>query len=174
MCIRDRIDTVDLDGTSKSVCLLTFPETAPITGDVSLDNSAIYALNGAVFVGNGINADGTDAGADGVLNISAGTTIVGTAGAGYTNATAWVASLGSSVSDSDVDYLVVKPGSKLNISGSASAPVVMTGASDLTGEVTDGAEAQWGGLVVSGLATQNNCNVADLGTAACTASGEVA
>ena len=51
-------------------------------------------------------------------------------------------------------------------------PVVMTGASDLTGEVNDGAESQWGGLVISGLATQNNCNIDDIGTAACTAEGE--
>jgi hypothetical protein len=106
------------------------------------------------------------------LTIEAGTTIVGTAGAGFEGATSFVASLGDSVSDSDVDYLVVSPNSQLNVNGTASAPVIMTGASDLTGEVTDGAEAQWGGLVISGLATQNNCNEADLGTAACTAEGE--
>ena len=106
------------------------------------------------------------------MTIEAGTTIVGTAGAGFEGATSFVASLGDSVSDSDVDYLVVSPNSQLNVNGTASAPVIMTGASDLTGEVTDGAEAQWGGLVISGLATQNNCNEADLGTAACTAEGE--
>ena len=109
-----------------------------------------------------------------MLNISEGTTIIGSAGANYENATALVASFDDSlvVSDTDVDYLVVSPGSKLNINGSSSMPVIMTGASDLTGEVTDGAQSQWGGLVISGLATHNNCNEADLGTAACTAEGE--
>ena len=67
---------------------------------------------------------------------------------------------------------MVSPGSQLNISGSSTMPVVMTGASDLTGEVNDGAQSQWGGLVISGLATQNNCNIDDIGTAACTAEGE--
>jgi hypothetical protein len=154
------------------VCILTFPSTAPIASDVTLSSDAIFALNGAVFVGAGINADGSSAGDNGSLTIEAGTTVVGTAGAGFENATSFVASLGESVSDSDVDYLVVSPNSQLNVNGTASAPVIMTGASDLTGEVTDGAEAQWGGLVISGLAAQNNCNEADLGTAACTAEGE--
>ena len=36
----------------------------------------------------------------------------------------------------------------------------LVGKKDDIEEVTDGAEAQWGGLVISGLATQNNCNVA--------------
>ena len=171
------VNTQDFDGVSKKVCVLTFPDSAPITGDVTLSNDAIYALNGAVFVGNGIGEDGTDAGDDGNLTIEAGTTIVGTAGAGFEDATAWVEAVNAGaadveVSDSDVDYMVVKPGSNIFVEGTASAPVIMTGVSDLTGEVRAGSEAQWGGFVVSGLATQNNCNEADLGTAACVANGE--
>ena len=128
---------------------MSYPSTAPLTGDVELDNNFIYALNGPVFVGNGINADGSDAGEDGVLSIDAGTTIIGTQSGGYSAAASLVSSLGSDVSDTDTDYLVITPGSKLNVSGTSSAPVIMTGVSDLTGEVTNSAEAQWGGLVIS-------------------------
>jgi len=71
------------------------------------------------------------------LTIPAGTTVFGKAGA---------------------DYLVVTRGSRLNVNGTASSPVIMTSIEDVQGTVdplTD--RGQWGGLVINGFAPINDC-----------------
>ena len=119
-----------------------------------------YVMKGKLVVG-----DGTDAGAQ-YLQIDPGVTI-------YSDS---VAGEGAST---DLDYVIVPVYSKMLANGAPGAPVTFTtsrevrtsGSSD-SSTLNDNITADWGGLVFNGLAYQNKCNFADLGSAACTASGE--
>ena len=77
----------------------------------------------------------------------------------------------------EYDAIVVPTFSKIMANGAPGAPVTMTSGREVRYPSGDNAvsvstSSDWGGLVINGLATQNNCNEADLGTAACTADGE--
>lgn len=97
------------------------------TTDLTLTAGNIYALSGAVFIGND-NADNA------TLTIPAGVTVYGRSGG---------------------DYLVVSRGSKIEAHGTASAPITFTSSQDLTGEATG--PGQWGGMVLLGNAPSNKC-----------------
>lgn len=121
--------------------------TGTITENLTLSSANGYALDGAVFVGE-------DGGGNATLTVPAGTTLFGKAGQ---------------------DYLVVSRGSRLNVFGSATEPVVMTSIQDITGNVDPvNDRGQWGGLVINGSAPINDCidGTAVGGTAACQKSGE--
>ena len=94
----------------------------------TMDATKTYKLSGAFVVQSG-----------GTLTIPAGTRIEASA---------------TSASDADVRYIAVAQGAKINVNGTAAAPVVMT-------SVIKEAEA-WGGLVVCGYAPTNK---ADSGSA---------
>lgn len=121
--------------------------TGTVTENLTLTAENGYALEGPVFVGE-------DGGANVALTIPAGTTVFGKAGE---------------------DYLVISRGSRLNATGTASSPVIMTSIQDVQGTVnplTD--RGQWGGLVINGFAPINDCidATATGGTAGCEKSGE--
>ena len=99
-----------------------------LTQEIKLSNDAYWILDGRVAVGND-NADQT------TLYIQAGTTIVGQTGD---------------------DFLVVRRGSKIEATGTAQAPIVMTSIQDVTGGTTG--IGQWGGLVILGNAPVNLCD----------------
>ena len=96
---------------------------ATITGNMHLPNNATYLINGKTAVGGGRNAN------PGTLTIEPGTTIQG---------------IGQGI-----DYLVVQPGSKLYAEGTATAPIIFTGPTDVPGS--------WAGLVLAGNAVNNSC-----------------
>lgn len=100
-------------------CIL--PQT--ITGNLSLPNNATYLINGKTTVGGGRNTQ------PGTLTIEPGTIVQG---------------IGQGI-----DYLVVQPGSKLYAEGTASAPIIFTGPTDVPGS--------WAGLVLAGNAVNNSC-----------------
>ena len=98
-----------------------------ITSDLTLTSGNLYALDGAVFVGN-------DKADSATLTIEAGTTIFGRSGN---------------------DYLVVSRDSKIEALGSASKPITFTSSQDVNGEATS--SGQWGGMVILGNAPSNKC-----------------
>jgi hypothetical protein len=98
-----------------------------ITNDLTLTSNNLYALNGPVFVGEDKDNSAT-------LSIEAGTTIFGRTGG---------------------DYLVVSRDSKIEASGSQSAPITFTSSEDIAGEATGA--GQWGGIVILGNAQSNKC-----------------
>lgn len=100
-------------------CIL--PQT--ITGNLSLPNNATYLINGKTTVGGGRNTQ------PGTLTIEPGTIVQG---------------IGQGI-----DYLVVQPGSKLYAEGTATAPIIFTGPTDVPGS--------WAGLVLAGNAVNNSC-----------------
>ncbi len=121
--------------------------TGTITENLTLNAENGYALDGAIFVGE-------DGGANVALTIPAGTTIFG---------------------KTAEDYLVVTRGSRLNVNGTATEPVIMTAIEDVQGSVNpDTDRGLWGGLVINGFAPINDCidATATGGTAACEKSGE--
>lgn len=121
--------------------------TGTITENLTLTAGIGYALDGAVFVGE-------DNGANVSLTIPAGTTLFGKSG---------------------TDYMVVTRGSRLNATGTASEPIVMTSIEDVQGTVDPiNDRGQWGGLVINGLAPINDCidATATGGSASCEKSGE--
>ena len=94
---------------------------------VTLTNDTVWALEGPVIVGDDNENSVT-------LEIEPGTIIFGRSGA---------------------DYLVVSRGSKIESTGSATDPVIMTSYNDVIGaEVGPG---QWGGLVILGNAPSTKC-----------------
>lgn len=98
-----------------------------ITSDLTLTANNIYALSGAVFVGD-------DKANSATLTIEAGTTIFGREGS---------------------DYLVVSRDSTIEAEGSASMPITFTSNQDVTGSPTGA--GQWGGIVLLGNAQSNKC-----------------
>ncbi len=121
--------------------------TGEITTNLTLTPGIGYALEGAVFVGDG-------AGNNGSLTIPAGTRVFGKAGE---------------------DYLVVSRGSRINALGSASEPIIMTSIQDIQGTVDPlTSRGQWGGVVINGFAPINDCIDATAagGSASCEKSGE--
>ena len=115
--------------TDKPVYQLAADTT--FTADVSLTNDAHWLIKGRTAVGND-NADSA------TLYIQRGTTVFG--------------------EDGD-DFLVVRRGSKMEASGTATLPITFTSSEDITGgETTIG---QWGGLVILGNAPTNLCNTGD-------------
>ncbi|XQW84047.1 hypothetical protein ACOYR1_12970 [Thalassotalea piscium] len=98
-----------------------------ITSDLTLTANNIYALNGAVFVGE-------DKANSAILTIEAGTMIYGRSGS---------------------DYLVVSRDSQIQANGSATKPITFTSQQDITGGET--ASGQWGGIVLLGNAKSNKC-----------------
>jgi hypothetical protein len=111
-------------GTSRIEALpRTCQLPATITGNLHLPNNATYVIAGKTSVGGGRNSN------PGVLSIEPGTMIQG---------------LGQ-----QIDYLVVQPGSKIYAEGTATAPIIFTGPTDVPGS--------WAGLVLAGNAVNNSC-----------------
>ena len=123
-----------------------------IIGELTVPKAAgtVYAINGAVHVGEDMGGDGAapKAGArEGILNIEAGVTLYASAGP---------------------DALVVNRGSKIYALGTAEEPIIMTAKIDVEGGATAETEGRWGGLVLAGRAPVNTC-IGDFqpGTAQC-------
>ena len=94
---------------------------------ITLTNDTVWALEGPVIIGDDNENSVT-------LEIEPGTIIFGRSGA---------------------DYLVISRGSKIESTGSATDPVIMTSYNDVVGaEVGPG---QWGGLVILGNAPSTKC-----------------
>jgi hypothetical protein len=102
-------------------------DDADASGVVTLTNDTVWAIEGALFVGND-NADSV------TLEIEEGTIIFGRSGS---------------------DYLVVSRGSKIEAVGTATEPVILTSYNDVIGdEVSAG---QWGGVIILGNAPSTKC-----------------
>jgi hypothetical protein len=100
---------------------------ADASGNITLSNDTVWALEGAVFVGND-NADSVN------LVIEPGTIVFGRSGS---------------------DYLVVSRGSDIEAIGSVAKPIIMTSFNDVIGdEVRAG---QWGGVIILGNAPSTKC-----------------
>ncbi|MFT5923149.1 MAG: hypothetical protein ACI9LE_000123 [Paraglaciecola sp.] len=100
---------------------------ADSSGNITLTNDTVWALEGAVFVGND-NADSIS------LVIEPGTIVFGRSGS---------------------DYLVVSRGSDIEAIGTAAEPIIMTSYNDVLGdEVRAG---QWGGVIILGNAPSTKC-----------------
>lgn len=96
-------------------------------GNITLSNDTIWALEGAVFVGND-NANSVN------LVIEPGTIIFGRSGS---------------------DYLVVSRGSDIEAVGTAAEPVIMTSFNDVVGDEVGA--GQWGGVIILGNAPSTKC-----------------
>ena len=134
-----------------------------ITDNVTLTSGNVYQLSGKVTIGVDTGADGTAAAGDAAtLTIPAGVFIYGA---------------------TKSDVLVVSRGSKIEATGSATAPIVFTSALDLGfgsalgiaarashsgSKLTEPYTAEWGGIVINGKAQINTCNQAQV----CEAEGE--
>ncbi|HRX39402.1 MAG TPA: hypothetical protein P5072_08195 [Parvularculaceae bacterium] len=126
----------------------------PVVGEVTLTPGNLYTFVGTTFVGQDLGPDPLAplSGSSGTLNISPGVTLFG---------------------DSGPDALVVSRGSKINVNGTESAPVIMTSRQDVEGGTVG--SGQWGGLVINGRAKINDCTVDTLatpGTVDCEKDGE--
>jgi hypothetical protein len=98
-----------------------------ITSDLTLTAGNLYAVDGAVFVGND-NADSA------TLTVEPGVTVYGRNGK---------------------DYIVISRGSKIDANGTKDKPISFTSRQDVAGQAT--AAGQWGGLVLLGNAPSNKC-----------------
>ena len=96
-------------------------DNAIITADTNLTADTVYTLNGLVEVQSGA-----------VLNIAAGTTIIGTDGA----------------------YIVVETGAQIVADGNITDPITFTSKIAYDGGVSE--TGQWGGLTILGKATTNH------------------
>lgn len=100
---------------------------ADASGNVTLSNDKVWALEGPLFVG-GDNTLSVN------LVIEPGTIVFGRSGS---------------------DYLVVSRGSTIQAVGTVAKPIIMTSFSDVIGDEVGA--GQWGGLVLLGNASSNKC-----------------
>lgn len=118
-----------------------------ITEDVVLHADVYWAIEGKVFVGKDIAAEGYSSEDSATLDIEAGATVFGKSGS---------------------DALIISRGSKVNALGTASKPIVFTAFQDVNGTVNKDDSGLWGGLVINGQAPNSEgANVpgeADTGT----------
>ena len=141
VCPAGTFESEQLEG--KKVCSVQ----GTITSDVTLTRGNFYKLVGKVQVGEDMGGDGTKTGgASATLTIEPGVTVFGESGS---------------------DYLIVMRGSQLMANGTKSAPIIMTGRDDVTGQATQFSRGLWGGLVLLGQAPINKCSNDVRGTAAC-------
>ncbi|MGF1463375.1 MAG: hypothetical protein ACFB2Z_09460, partial [Maricaulaceae bacterium] len=149
------IDSIDLTGvpTTIGACEIS----GAILTDLTLPGDTGFALSGPVFVGSDTGVAG---GVSATLTVEPGTIVFGSSGS---------------------DFLVVSRGSQIIADGTVDSPIVFTSNQDVgAGGVDDGlapvptSRGQWGGLVISGFAPQNDCIDAAAvgGSAECEASGE--
>ncbi len=150
--------TTTVGGTTYNVTVCEI--TGNILTNTTLPSGSSFVITGPVFVGsddgataqksfNTRNAGGTPT----TLTIPAGTTLFGSSGS---------------------DYIVVTRGSRIDVQGTANAPVIMTSLADVLGQAGPNDRGQWGGLVINGRAPINACidGTATGGTAQCEKSGE--
>lgn len=137
-------------GTIADLRACELPER--IIGEFTVPKVAgtVYAINGAVHVGEDMGGDAAAprAGARaGILNIEPGVTLYASAGP---------------------DALVVNRGSKIYALGTAQEPIIMTARIDVEGNAGAETDGRWGGLVLAGRAPVNTC-IGDFqpGTAQC-------
>jgi hypothetical protein len=110
--------------------------TGTITQNIRLTNNARYVLQGKVQIGAPLQTNSAPT-QTATITIEPGTLIRGAGGS--------------------LDFLLVNPGSRIFADGLPNAPIIFTGPTNTSGS--------WGGLVVAGLATNNNASQAG-GTAA--------
>jgi hypothetical protein len=123
-----------------------------VTADTTLSIGNIYALSGAVFVGQDVGPDTATPNpvSSAELTIQAGVTVFGV---------------------DPTDFLAVNRGSKINALGTVSAPIIFTSDEDLNGFNLGDERGQWGGLILNGRAPINSCADPTM-PASCETSGE--
>lgn len=127
----------------------------PVIGDVTLSAGNLYVLDGSTFIGQDMGPDPANplpGGVASTLAIAPGVTLYGLNGE---------------------DALVVNRGSKIFVNGAKTAPVIMTSRQDVFGQATSA--GQWGGLILNGRASINDCTVdtsATPGSVNCQKDGE--
>ncbi len=100
-------------------------------------DGTIYSLAGRVEIGRDVGGDGRDPGGiPVVLTVEPGVTVFGSGG---------------------LDYLVVNRGSRLEATGTRTAPIIFTSRSNVEGLATDGDQGQWGGIIMLGRAPVSDC-----------------
>lgn len=123
-----------------TVAVANQPRTCRLSGTVStnlrLTNNATYLIDGKVQIGAPLQQNQAPT-TTATVTIEPGTLLRGAGGA--------------------LDFLLVNPGSRIFAEGTVDAPIVFTGPTETSGS--------WGGVVLAGLATNNNASVAG-GTAA--------
>ncbi len=110
-----------------------------ISTTLSLDklDGVVYTMSGRVEVGNDVGGDGNAAGGQSAaLNIAAGVTVY---------------------AQSANTFLIVNRGSQLNVTGTATQPVIFTSRQNMLGQATDRDTTQWGGILLLGRAPISNC-----------------
>jgi hypothetical protein len=100
---------------------------ADASGNITLSNDTVWALEGAVFVGND-NTDSIN------LVIEPGTIVFGRSGN---------------------DYLVISRGSDIKAIGTVAEPIIMTSYNDVLGDEVGA--GQWGGVIILGNAPSTKC-----------------
>lgn len=132
--------TTEVTLGSGSACQIS----GTVTQDLTLVSGNTYLLNGKVTIGQETNSSGAG-GTRVQLTVQAGVTVAGL------NA------------DS---FLVIARGSKIDANGSASQPIIFTSGADIvrgssatTNALDEAFTAEWGGVVINGLAPINGCIV---------------
>lgn len=115
-------------GIDPRTCIISGGE---YTQDLHLTNDTLWALNGAVFIGEKDNANNTNA-----IHIEAGTRIIGI----------------------DQSLLGISRGAKIYAEGTPFAPIVMTGVNTASNATQAGSSGDWGGLTINGKAPVNTCD----------------
>lgn len=111
-----------------------------ITSSLTLPriSGVVYRFRGQTEVGVDVGATGADSGV--TLTIAAGVTLVADA------------------SETQSDLILVNRGSRINAVGTADNPIIFTSQQNLTsGNVGDGTQGQWGGVILLGRAPTGVC-----------------
>jgi hypothetical protein len=64
-------------------------------------------------------------------------------------------------------WLAVNRGNKINAIGTASSPIIFTSRDNVTGQVSETSQGQWGGVVLMGRAPVTDCTTGSVGSGTC-------
>ncbi|RZK01926.1 MAG: hypothetical protein EOO76_09050 [Novosphingobium sp.] len=141
-----------ITGPTGSYRVCTLPRVVDRSTTLPKITGLVYQMNGRVDVGcdGGFTAP----------TASFATSTVGCPTANLTadtNVTLTIEAGATLIGAPGASWLAVNRGNKINAVGTATAPIIFTSKDNVTGQVTETSQGQWGGVVLMGRAPTTDC-----------------
>jgi len=153
-----------LTGPTGSYRVCTLPRVVDRSTQLPKITGLVYQMNGRV-----------DVGCDGGFSAPTSSAPVTTSTVGCpstsltadTNVTLTIDAGAILIGAPGASWLAVNRGNKINAVGTASSPIIFTSRDNVTGQVTETSQGQWGGVVLMGRAPVTDCTTGSVGSGTC-------
>jgi hypothetical protein len=153
-----------ISGPTGSYRVCTLPKVVDRSTTLPKVSGLVYQLNGRV-----------DVGCDGGFNAPTAAAPVTTSTVGCpsatltadTNVTLSIDPGAIVIGAPGASWLAVNRGNRINASGTAAQPIIFTSRDNVTGQVSDTSQGQWGGVVLLGRAPVTDCTTGTVASGNC-------